>query len=275
MHLIGSGLRSRATRLPEAPSKGDTMMRSLAFVLAAAGLTLTLPAAALSVDELVDKNVAARGGRDRLQAITSLRRSGKLLVNGGQLELQLVETRKRPAFIRNDASLQGLTLVQAYDGRDGWQINPFQGRKDPERMAADDTKGLAEDADIDGPLVDWKAKHYQLDYLGTEDVDGTEAHKLKLTRPNGDLEYVYLDPDHFLEIRTLSDRVVHGVHEETQTDYGDYEPVNGPQGPVYFPLQIETGLKASSDKQKIQFDQAEANLSADEALFRMPATARK
>jgi len=131
--------------------------------------------------------------------------------------------------------------VQAYDGIQAWQINPFFGRKDPEKLSADDAKGMGEDAaDFAGTLVDYKAKGYTLDYLGTEDVDGTEAHKLRVTRSNGDVTYVYLDPDYFLEVRTVNRRIEHGVPNETVIDYGDYEKVNG----VYFPFAQESGPNA-------------------------------
>jgi len=239
------------------------MFRTLA-VLAA----LAAPSAyAYTAAELAAKNVEARGGLHNLEALSSLRLAGTLRVNGGTLELGLVTLVKRPDFIRVDATLQALTQVQAYDGTQAWQINPFQGRKDPEKLSADDAKGLGEDAaDFDGVLVNYQKKGYTLDYLGTEDIDGTEAHKLRVTRPNGDITYVYLDPDAFLEIRTVNRRIEHGVPSETVTDYGDYEKVNG----VYFAFAQESGPKGSSNRQKVQFEKAEANVAVDEDAFRFP-----
>jgi len=224
---------------------------------------------AYTADELAAKNVAAKGGADKLAALQSLRLSGKILVNGDTLQLGYVATVARPDSVRIEATLQGLTLVQAYDGTQGWKINPFQGRKDPEKMSADDAKDLSEDAaDFAGTLVDYKAKGYKLDYLGTEDVDGTDAYKLRVTRAKGDVTYVFLDPTYVLEIRTISRRIQHGVPRETVTDYGDYEQVNG----VYFAFAQASGPNGSSDRQKLQFDKAEANAPADGALFRFPAT---
>ena len=158
--------------------------------------------------------------------------------------------------------------MQAYDGAQAWQINPFQGRKDPEKLSADDAKGLGEDAaDFTGALVDYQAKGYKLDYLGTEDLDGTEAHKLRVTRPNGDITYVYLDPDHFLEIRIVNRRIEHGVPNETITEFADYERVNG----VYLPFAWEQWQKGSSDHQKVQYDKAEGNVTASDSTFALPA----
>jgi hypothetical protein len=221
-----------------------------------------------SAEELAAKNIEAKGGAEKLHAIQSLRLSGKLLINGGVLELGYVALIKRPQSVRYEAKLQGLTQVQAYDGLQAWQINPFQGRKDPEKLSADDAKGMGEDAaDVIGALIDYREKGYRLESLGTEDVDGTEAYKLRVTRPNGDLMYVYLDPDYFLEIRTLSRRIEHGVATETVTDYGDYEKVNG----VFLPLSLESGQKGSSERQKVQFETAEVNVAIDDMAFHFPA----
>src|SRR5215467_14233473 len=168
-----------------------------------------------TLDELVAKNIEAKGGAEALRALQSLKLAGKMILNEGQLQLGYSETKKRPEEIRSEATLQGMTAVQAYDGKEGWKISPFQGRKDPEKISADDTKPLIEDAEIDGPLVDWKNKGSTLEYLGREDVDGTSAYKIKVVRKNGDVNFVYLDPDHFLEIRVLTQRVQHGAQEET------------------------------------------------------------
>ena len=219
-----------------------------------------------TVDELVSKNIEAKGGADALHALQSLRLSGKLLVNEGQIELAYLQTKERPGELRTEATLQGMTQVEAYDGKEGWKISPFQGRKDPEKMSADDLKPLMEDAEIDGPLVDWKAKGSTVDYLGTEEVDGTLAHKLKVVRKNGDVSFVYLDPDHFLEIRVLTGRVKHGAYEEVETDLGDYEKTAG----VFVPTSIESGRKGDPDKQKIIIDKVEANVPVDEAIFHFP-----
>ena len=249
----------------------------LRFVIALLSAALIAPAVlaqeknAPTVDQLVSKNIEAKGGADALRALQSLRLTGKMLVNQGQIELAYVQTKKRPGGVRTEATLQGMTQVEAYDGKEGWKISPFQGRKDPEKMSADDVKSLVEDAEIDGPLVDWKAKQSTVDFLGTEDVDGTLAYKLKVVRKNGDVSFVYLDPDHFLEIRILTQRIKHGAQEEVETDLGDYEKTAG----VFVPTSIESGRKGDPDKQKIIIDKAEANVPVDDAMFHFPAATSK
>jgi hypothetical protein len=225
----------------------------------------------MTADQLIAKNVEAKGGSDALHALRSLKITGKMLVNQGQMTLGYTEMRKRPEYIRGEVSLQGMTAVNAFDGKEGWKVSPFQGRKDPEKMSADDVKALVEDSEFDGPLVDWKEKGNTVEYLGTEDVDGTEAHKLKVTRKNGDVTFVYLDPDHFLEIRTLTQRMEHGARVEVETDLSDYEKVNG----VFLPFSVESGRKGDPDKQKLILDKMDGNVPLDDAIFHFPATPSK
>jgi hypothetical protein len=190
-----------------------------------------------------------------------------MLVNGGTFELHVVQYQKRPGFTRTEATLQGLTVVQAYDGVTGWQIQPFQGRKDPETMSADDSKDLADQADIDGPLVGYKAKGGKVEFLGSEDVDGTLAYKLRLTERTGDQLVYYIDIDTLMTIRVATRRLLRGREDNSVTDYGDYEKVAG----VYFPFESASGPPGAGDGDltKIEFDKGEADIAIDNALFRM------
>jgi hypothetical protein len=220
-----------------------------------------------TVDELVTKNIEAKGGAAALHDLQTVRLTGKLLVQEGQIQFAYMQVKKRPDQVRTEASLQGMTQIEAYDGKEGWRVSPFSfGRRDPERMSADDVKELVEDAEMDGPLVDWQAKGNTVQYLGTEDVDGTPAHKLKVVRKNGDVSFVYLDPDHFLEIRVLTQRTRRGAYEEVETDLGDYEKAGG----VFVPTSVEFGRKGAPDKQRIIIDKVEANVPVDDTIFHFP-----
>jgi outer membrane lipoprotein-sorting protein len=229
-------------------------------------LLFCIDAHAMSADELIAKNIQARGGADKIAAIKDLKFEGKLRV-GGTFELTIVQYSKAPNLSRFDATVQGLTQVQAWDGNSAWRISPFQGRKDPERLSEEDSKSIADSAYLAGPLVDYKKQGSQVEYLGTEDVDGTTAHKLKVSLKTGDTEYVYLDPDHFLEIRVVGQRRVRGTETEDITDYGDYELVNG----VYFPFSISSRSKDGGNETTITIDKAKANTAISDALFAFPA----
>jgi hypothetical protein len=241
-------------------------MTRLSLLALAACACLPLAAHAFTADELIARNIAARGGMGKLEALKSVRLTGSFKPGGG-IEFGFAQTIKRSDMVRMEISVQGLTIVQAYDGKDGWKINPLQGRKDPERLSADDVKNLADQADLDGPLVNYRQKGSKVEYLGTEDVDGSEAHKLRVTEKNGDKKILFLDPDYFLVIRQLEQRQIHGREVEQEVDFGDYEKVDG----VYMPFEIAVGGKGDTQKAQIAIDKAEANVAVDDALFHFPA----
>ncbi len=225
--------------------------------------------AALTADEVVAKNLAARGGADKLAAIRSLRLTGKAVFGFGDstIEASWARVQKRPGMVRTEVSLQGLTAVDAYDGNEGWSLQPFGGRRDAQRQSADDTKSLAQDADLEGPLVRWREKGHRVEYLGTEDVDGTLAHKLRVDLKDGDTKYLYLDPDYFLEIRIETVSRVRGAEQVSETDLGSYEQVEG----VWIPFAIESGGKGERRGQHLTIERAEVNVDVDDGMFRFPA----
>jgi hypothetical protein len=227
------------------------------------------PARAQSGADLLAKNLAARGGAEKLSAISTIVFTGKL-VYPGDFELTYKETRRRKdGAALYEQSVEGLTLVQGFDGTSGWRINPFEGRRDAERMSADDTRALADDATIDGPLLSAKAAGSTITYLGREDFEGTDAYKLRVVKPSG-VEYVYfLDPDTYLEIKVIETRKLRGARQVTVSELGDYELVDG----VYFPFSIESGPLGSiaATHQQLLIDHAEANVPAADTQFAIPA----
>ena len=263
-------------RRPRLLSKGLTLhgLRSAALAPLVVCL-LAATAQAQTAEDLVARNLAARGGAAALSAINTYVTKGELRVPG-DFRLAFQETRERldPATdnsaVRIDASLQGLTLIQAYDGQTGWRVNPFEGRKDAERMGTDEARALADEARIDGNLLSATARGAKVDYLGREDIDGTNTYVLRVTQPDGTVFTDYLDPDVYLEIRILERRTVRGAEQETEYDLGDYEKVNG----VYFPFSIASGPRnsADTDKQVITIASGEANVPVSPALFAMPQT---
>ena len=241
-------------------------MRILRFCLPLLALAAAPRARALTLDEILQKNLAARGGAEKIAALKSVRFIGKMKFTGWGGEYELNTLVARPGQVRNEQTMQGLTQISAWDGHEGWQINPFGGRKDPEKMSADDAKDLIDAADLDGPLIGWKEAGSKVEYLGTEDVDGTEAHKLKVTLARGDTKIVYLDPDYFLEIRITTRQTVRGVENDSEVDLGDYAQVEG----VWFPMALEMGAKGQPKGVKVNYDKAEANVTVDEKQFRFP-----
>src|SRR5262249_6035472 len=114
------------------------------------------PNAARMRDEILVKYVAARGGAEKLHAIASLRLTGTARLGGADdaIEATYGLVVKRPGRMREEASFQGLTGVDGWDGSDGWTVEPWGGRRDPFHKSQDEAKELAQTADVDGPLVD-------------------------------------------------------------------------------------------------------------------------
>ncbi len=231
----------------------------------ALGATLAAAASAQTVDELVAKNIEARGGLAKIRAVSSVRMTGK--VSMGQMELPIVVEMKRPASFRTDATFQGSTAVQAYDGKQGWSIPPMGTQ--PEAMPADAAKEVASQADLDGPLVDYKAKGNQIELLGKVQLDGKDAYKLRITRKEGAVETYFLDASTFLVVRAEAKRTIGGAEIEGESTIEDYREAGG----VMWPSLVQNGAKGQLAKQTIRFDKIEVNPVIDDSRFRMP-TAR-
>ena len=240
------------------------MFRKLSLVVALAVL-LVPSMLAQTVDEIIAKNVQARGGMDKIKSVQTIRSTATMTMGPG-MEAPGLMIQKRPDMARLEFTVQGLTAIQAYDGKDAWQIMPFTGKKDPETMSADDKKDLEENGDIDGPLVDYKSKGNKVELLGKEKLEGTDAYKLRVALKNGDVITMYLDADSFLEIKEELKRNVRGSEQEVEAVMGDYKEVNG----LMFPFATENGIKGCQQKQKITISKIELNTPVDDAIFKMP-----
>jgi hypothetical protein len=224
----------------------------------------TAAASAQTAEDLVAKNIDAKGGIVKIKAIRSLRMTGRL--QQGDFAAVIGQEGKAPDLLRLTFTIQNMTQVQAFDGSVGWQISPFGGRKDPELLGEDDMRDLVEQADFYGPLVDYKEKGHTVEYLGRDTVDGDGVYRLKVTLKNGDVVYYDLDPGTYLEIRTETQQFIRGSVRERVTELGSYKLVNG----VYFPFAIETGPKRNpSARSSIKFDKVEANVEIPDAAFKM------
>ncbi|MBI3476485.1 MAG: hypothetical protein HY010_12200 [Acidobacteria bacterium] len=241
-------------------------MRHAVIVLLAVSC-LSVVAYTQTADELISKNIQAKGGIDKIKAIKSLRQTGKLDLGGG-FRAQGMQENMRPNMVRETFTIQGMTAVQAYDGSTAWQIQPFQGHKDPELMGEDDLRDMQLDSDFDNPMVDYKEKGNTVEYLGHDVVDGDDALRLKVTLKNADILYYYLDPDTFLEIRKEVQQFIRGSVRERVVDFGSYKPVNG----VMYPFSISIGTKSNPGAQTLTVEKVEANTAIDPADFAVPAS---
>ena len=229
-------------------------------------LALLAPiASAQTVDELIAKNIEAKGGMAKLMAVKSMRATGKM-VGGPGMEFPFVMMNKRPNSTRMEFSFQGMTGMQVYDGKTAWMSMPFAGKKEPEVMPADQAKEMEEQADFDGPLVDYKAKGHKVELLGKDQVEGADAYKLKVTKKDGSERTFYLDAETYLEIKVESKRTIRGTEVEGESYMSDYKEVGG----LMMAHVMENGAKGSPQRQKLVIESIELNAAIPDSLFAMP-----
>jgi outer membrane lipoprotein-sorting protein len=243
------------------------MSRKL-LTLLALGLLLAPVAWAQTVDEILAKHYDTMGGVEKIKALNTMRITGTMMVGPG-MEAPLMMERKRPGKRRLEFSFQGMTGIQAFDGDKAWSLMPFTGKKDPEAASEEDSKQEKEDADFDGPLVDWKAKGHTVELAGKEPVEGAEAYKLKITKKNGDIEYYYLDAETYLLVKNEGKVKRRGTEVEGEGTWSDYKDVEG----YMMPFTMEQGIKGTPQKQRMTFTKIELNVPLDDSRFAMPAVA--
>ncbi|MEI6459935.1 MAG: hypothetical protein WCP04_13490 [Pseudomonadota bacterium] len=222
------------------------------------------------VDTIIAKHVHARGGLASLRAIQSLERRGHFIVPGMGMRLDLAEWQGRGGQFRLDMTLQGLTQTQATDGQQGWQVSPFEGRKDPSLLSADEVKDLRLQADFEFPFVDYQAKGHRVEIGPREDIDGTPATTLVVYLADGNQATYWMDPDTDMVIRALIRETVRGAEDVTEIDYGDYRQVNG----VWMPMAVAIGSKGSDParRQQFVFETLVANPVVPATLYALPVT---
>ena len=246
------------------------MFRTIATAILFVPALVFLPAAAqeteLTVDQIVQKHTEAIGGDAKIKAIQSVKATGKASLMGGQMEAPVSLQLKRPSSMRMELSLQGKSFVQAFDGTTAWSINPFAGSPDAQKSNDEDTKSARDDADfIEGSLVDYKTKGHTVELIGKEDVEGTAAYKLKVTKKGGTVEYQYLDAQTFLPIKSAGKRKQMGQEIEFESYPSNFKPVNGVMMP-YSLNQKANGRAAMA----LTIDKIEVNTAIDDAIFHMP-----
>jgi len=239
------------------------IQRALPLILSLTFL-FCVQASAQTVDELIKKSIDAQGGAEKLKAVKSVKVTGKVIQQG--IEIPITIQQKRPAMVRVDVTFQGKTQTSAYDGEVGWKTNPFQGSPDPEKVAGDELKELQEQSDMDGQLVDYKAKGHKVELIGKEDMEGTPVYKLKLTLKNGDVRNIYIDAENSLTLKMTLKRKTPGGEIEADQYVGNYKQVNG----IMFPFSIETKISGQTVSQ-IAFDKFEMDVPIDDSVFKMPA----
>ncbi len=284
------------------------MIRDKSLVHLLLALALSLGAAAVAAAqqtnvtaaEVINKNVAARGGLQAWHSVHALTMSGKMEAGGNnrptipvpgphagrrvapprpstQVELPFKMDLKRSRKLRVEIQFNGQTSVQVYDGSNGWKLRPFLNRSDYEPYTAEETKAASEQSDLDGPLVDYAAKGTTVELAGMEKVDNRDNYKLKLTLKGGHSFHVWIDAQTFLETKIEgTPRRLDGEYRPVEVYLRDYRPVNG----VLIPHVLETRVNSTTGvrghkmplviTETITIDNVVVNPKLDDTLFSQP-----
>lgn len=291
------------------------MLRKILAILISTAFALSLKAAPgtpptapkLSATEIVNKNVAARGGLQAWRAVQTLSLAGKMGVGGNQRatlsvrvpggrpqgnELQGLRSRpveeaqlpflmelKRPGKVRFELQFNGQTALQVFDGAHGWKLRPFLNRREVEPYSPEEMKIASTQGELDGFLIDYAAKGIGIEFDGIEKVEDRDTYKLKLTLKSGDVTHVWVDAQTFLEAKIEGQpRRLDGTYHPVQVYYRDYRPVNGLQIPFVLETRVlpvaktATGLRDTPvPPEKIIIDKVTVNPKLDDSLFSKPA----
>jgi len=242
------------------------MTRKLFLLAAIALLPFSLAAQNPTADEIITRYLTVRGGIAKIKAVQSERVTGTISFGQG-LEGPFLVERARPLKMHMEATINGQTIIRTYDGKSaGWVYNPFLPAPAVEAMAEADLRNVTDEADFDGPFVDYKAKGNQIEYAGKEQAAGKPAHKLKLTNKNGEVSFFSFDVASGLLLRWQGSRRVSDKDVGWESFFHDYREVAG----IKYPFLIESDAPGTEQTQKITADKIEVNISIDDSHFAKP-----
>lgn len=204
------------------------MKRKISVIFILAILVGSLTATAQTVDEIIQKHLAAIGGADNWKKINSIKKSCVRLTRGTEIPVTI--TILQGKGYRQESTFSGMTSYTIITDKEGWNYNPRNGLK-AEALPAESVKLSQNILDIQGPLIDYKAKGYKITYYGTDDVEGTECHKLKVVMPSGKEETIFIDASNYYLVRTVEKTKANGKEQVQTITYGDYETL--PEGIIY------------------------------------------
>jgi outer membrane lipoprotein-sorting protein len=218
---------------------------------------------AQTVDEVISRYLTARGGVDKIKAVKTERITGKISF-GADAEGTFVLERKRPLKMHMEILLSGQSLIRVYDGKSsGWIYNPFAPNPSVQPLSQNDLNNIFDEADFDGPFVDYKEKGYKIEFAGKADVLGKPSYKLKLTNKRGDVSYFYFDATSGLLVKWEGSRKMNDKDVPWETFFHEFQEVNG----LKYPFLIESDAPGTDQTQRITAEKINVNLDLADARF--------
>ncbi|UCH96438.1 MAG: hypothetical protein JSV88_06195 [Candidatus Aminicenantes bacterium] len=219
-----------------------------------------------TLEEVLAKNYQSRGGLEKLKTIKTMKIEGKMVMTMQNMEIPMTMWIKKPNKMRMEATFMEKKIVTAYDGQKGWMINPMMGSEDPQELPEDRSKEMTRQADSIFPLVDYKEKGHQLEYLGKEDMEGTEVYRLRMTITDDKVLHFYLDTETGIELKISTYTKVRDKEILVETLMGDYKEVDG----IMIPFSMEVKVAGRDQGQKITFTSFKQNVTLEDSFFQMP-----
>jgi hypothetical protein len=240
-------------------------VKTITLLALALPLLAAAPLAAMTADELIEKGFEAQGGLENIQAIKSVKATGKFMTMGMEFPFTMVQ--KRPGMMRIDADINGMTMVQVWDGEAGWSINPMMGSTEAQDMSPMEAKSFKMQADMDGVLVDYEKKGYSVEYVGEDEVEGTKVHHLKLDTNDDLVLDMYYDAEYFLVIKTGSTMTMDEQTIKSDTFMSDFKE----SGDLIVPFAMETRMNGQT-MNNIVIETIEYDVEVDDGQFVRPAS---
>ncbi len=263
---IASNLSCSPTPPPNEPDDMKVLIACAWVLLALAPATVFADNEPPTLDELLERHFQARGGLAAIRALDSYRASGSFEMGGARASY--VMTAKRPGKLRMDFLLNGVSGSQAIAGDDGWQLMPFSGITRPTPMTPEETRNFKDQADMDGPLVDWQAKGHRVEFLGQDQVDGDLAWQISIDMDSGVRAVVWIDAASWIDRRWQVSTQMNGQPTTVTIHYGDHRKV----GDLLLPHRIEQQVHGLPAAQLFTVDRYELDLEIDDRDFRIPSS---
>jgi outer membrane lipoprotein-sorting protein len=232
----------------------------VALVTCFTGAAVAQPPAQ-DVGEIVAKNLAAKGGAEKLRAVESVKTTGRIKTPRGMLAL--TNWIKRPNMLRREITADGQTQVVAFDGKTLWGINPLISPK-PQQItgpAADRTRQDADD--FDSVLLDYNQKGYKVELIPNAATSGP---RLRVTKKNGSVQEIHLNATTFLEDRITMEVSQEGKQALIATELSNYKQVDG----MMVPFLLRQSFNGQPQGEVV-YEQVQFNLPLGDELFRMPS----
>jgi outer membrane lipoprotein-sorting protein len=239
-------------------------VRVIACAMAFGAMVGRVPAAQPpTADEIVARNLAAKGGVEKLRAVTSVKMIGRFKGPAG--DVPITSWTKRPNLRRMERVSDGQIFVVGFDGKTVWGINPLMSPR-PREITGPQADMTRQDADdFDTLLLDYKAKGRTVELAGTETVQGITMHRLRVTSKNGTVQEIFINAETMLEAKIVMQMEQGGRKGVVTSEFYNYKEVDG----VTVPFSIRQTFNGQVMAEVI-YDQVQFDVLMADALFTMP-----